>query len=131
MGHNSHFVFIFCVFSLVLCFWAGCKTQQPVIIDTGDIERLRYEYQLLREEYNQLQSDYSRLVFESKFYADYYSNTTAAIANGIAELGELENDNATEIAKLREYIAIVRNIIQGIIAREYAERPADFEIDPD
>ena len=111
-------------FILGLC--SGCQTQSPVIIDSGDIERLRAEYNELRAEYDKLQSDYSRLVTESQFYAEYYKHTTEAIADGIRELSELGSDSLTEIAKLRSYITILRNIIDSINSGQSAEGQPDI-----
>src|SRR5215510_566994 len=101
MGNrNNRFNSVLYIFSIVLCLGTiGCATQQPVIVDTGDIERLRHEYEQLRGEYNRLQQDHQRLVSESQFYADYYRNAAAAIETGIRELSELGADSAGEIAR--------------------------------
>ena len=109
----------------------GCSSKPVVIVDTGDIERLRFEYQQLRAEYNQLQANYSRLITESKFYADYYSNATAAIASGITELDRLGSSMADDIAKLRGYNNILRNIVNNIIIGQSTERQSNIEIDAD
>ena len=111
--------------SAVISF-SGCKTQSPVIIDSRDIERLRAEYQQLRTEYDKLQSDYSRLVIESQFYAEYYKHTTEAIADGIRKLGELGSDSLKEIAKLRGYVTILKDIINGINNGQSTEGQPDI-----
>jgi len=122
------FVFICVISGLSI----GCASKpEPVVIDTGDIERLRYQYEQLRSEYDKLQQDYSRLVAENQFYADYYRNATAAIADGIQELGELGTDSANEIARIRTNIAILRNIINNIIEGEHGEGRQDTGTDSD
>jgi cell division protein FtsL len=121
-------LFVICS-ALSLC--TGCATQSPVVIDTGNIERLRYEYEQLRSEYDKLQQDYSRLVAESQFYADYYRNATAAIEAGIRELGELGTDSAGEIAKIRTNLAVLRNIINQIIAGQSGEGRQNTGVDAD
>jgi len=109
-------IFLFIIVIGIAC--SGCKTQQPVVVDTGTIERIRSEYQQLRSEYERLQSDYNKLTEDSKFYADYYQSATATIATGIDELSKLGTDNAAEIAKLRSYVTILRGIVNGIIEGE-------------
>lgn len=128
MGFINNRIRLVIILSVILCFWTGCTTP-AAIIDTGDIERIRYEYQQLRTEYDKLQSDYQRLANDSQFYADYYQHATEAITTGIAELAELGNDNATEIAKLRGYVIILRNIINDIIAREQRSESGQTQID--
>jgi hypothetical protein len=108
----------------------GCATRpEPVVIDTGDFERLRYEFEQLRGEYDRLQSDYQRLTAESQFYADYYRYTTEAIAKGLEQLEKLGTDNIAEIARLRGYIAILKNIIVIILAGEQGEGSTDTSVD--
>jgi len=114
---------------ILAALFSGCKTGSPVVVDTGDIERLRSEYQQLRSEYERLQSDYKQLTDESKFYADYYRHATEAIGSGLAELDKLGNDSAGEIAKLRSYISVLRNIIQGIIEGQHGERQENPQAD--
>jgi len=114
---------------LLAVFCSGCTTRSPVIVDTGDIDKLRYEYKQLREEYNRLQSDYRQLTDDSKFYADYYRHTTETIGRGLEEIGELGNSSAGEISKLRSYIAVIRNIIKGIIAGQQREGQQDSQVD--
>ncbi|MDR2923434.1 MAG: hypothetical protein LBU85_08860 [Treponema sp.] len=123
-----HIFLLFVVIGIVL---SGCRTQQPVIVDTGDIERLRYEYQQLRDEYDRLKQDYARLIADQQFYVDYYLNATTRIGQGIRELQEIGNSSAAEIAKLRSCIAIIRNIVNGIIEGQQGERQQDTQIDGD
>jgi prefoldin subunit 5 len=125
----EHYLHIILLLITIAIMVSGCKTGSPVVVDTGDIERLRSEYQQLRSEYERLQSDYKQLTDESKFYADYYRRATEAIGNGLAELGKLGNDSAGEIAKLRSYITVLRNIIQGIIEGQYGERQENPQAD--
>jgi len=120
-------LFIVCA---VLSLCSGCTTQ-PIIVDTGDIERLRAEYRQLREEYNRLQQDHQRLIDDQQFYADYYRNATAAIETGIRELGELGTDSLSEIARLRSYIAILRSIVNNILEGEQREGRQDTQADGD
>jgi len=112
-------LFVICA---VIGLCSGCRSQQPIIADTGIVEQLRYEYQQLRNEYDKLQSDYSRLVEESNYYAEYYRNATAAIETGLAKLNEIGSGQLAEISALRTNIAIIRNIIQAIIDGERKER---------
>jgi prefoldin subunit 5 len=130
MNGKEIFSLIALVFSILLAVCcSGCATKPAVVIDTGDIERLRYEYQQLRSQYDKLQSDYQRLTNESKFYADYYFNTTETIAKGIGEIGKLGIDSLSEIAKLRSYITIFRTIIDSIITGQQREGREDSQAD--
>jgi len=116
--YEKHFnYFLLIILSAFVC--TGCTSQSATVIDTGDIERIRFDYQQLKTEYDKLQSDYQKLANDSQFYAEYYQHATEAITAGIIELTELGNNNATEIAKLRSYVTILRNIINDIITREY------------
>jgi len=119
--------FIVIVFFVLIAFGcSGCKTQQPVIVDTGNIERLRAEYQQLRDEYDKLQSDYQRTIADNKYYADYYQSATETIAAGTRELAALGASSAEEITKLRSYVAIFRIIINGIIEGQQGEGYKDI-----
>jgi transposase len=100
---------------------SGCETRSPVVVDTGDIERLRQDYRQLMDEYNKLKSDYAEFIEENQFYADYYRNTTAAIESGIDELIAIGNSQLTEIAKLRANITVIRKIINSIIEGQQKE----------
>jgi len=124
---NGLFIFL-CLFIAGIAF-SGCGSQQPVVVDTGDIERLRYEYQQLRDEYSQLQQDYQRLAERSRFYAGYYQNATERIAAGADELAEIGRSNADEIATLRSNIAILRKIINGIAEGQQREGRQDTQAD--
>jgi prefoldin subunit 5 len=108
-----------CLFIIVLLavFYSGCQSK-PVVIDSGDFERVRSEYQQLREEYERLQSDYRQFAEGQQFYVDYYRNATARIESGLNELASLGADSSGEIQKLRSLINILRNIVQGIIDQE-------------
>ena len=122
--------FLFFVMVSICAGFNSCKSQQSaVIVDTGDIGRLRSEYQQLRNEYDKLQSDYKRLVEDQQFYAEYYLNATAAIGSGLDELANIGTDSVAEIAKLRGYVAILRNIINAIIAGQQEERQQDSGVD--
>jgi hypothetical protein len=120
-------IIVFVFICLVSGLFFDCANRPAAVFDTGDFERLRYQYKQLRGEYNRLQSDYSKLVSESQFYANYYRNATEAIASGIRELGELGSDSIAEIAKIRANIAILRNIVQSIIDGESGERQPNTE----
>jgi prefoldin subunit 5 len=120
MVKTLHCFFIVVIIAFI-CAGAGCKTQQPVIVDTGDIERLRAEYQQIRGEYERLQQDYQRLAENQQFYVDYYRNATERIGSGLDQLSELSADSAGEIQRLRGYATVLRNIINGIIAGEQGE----------
>ena len=128
---NNRIIFnsIFCIMAFTFCLWTtGCKTE-PVIIDTGNIERIRQEYNDLRTEYERLQSDYNELTANSKFYADYYQHATESIGIGLDELDRIGTDNAGEIEKLREYVTILRGIILSIIEGESGKSDKNIEID--
>jgi uncharacterized phage infection (PIP) family protein YhgE len=112
--YKKSFISAVILFFIITVIFSGCKSQQPVVIDTGDIRQLRYELESLREEYNRLQSDYQQLANDSKFYADYYQHATETIAAGIRELNEIGTDSMAEIQKLRNYATIFRNIINNI-----------------
>ena len=124
-------LFVLLIVCAVLSLCTGCASKPAVVVDTGDIDRLRYELESLRGEYEHLQSDYRRLAVESQFYADYYRRTTAVIESGLGELSALGTDSAGEIQKLRSYVAILRNIINGIIAGEQGEGRQDTQTDGD
>ena len=108
------FLIGFVVLSMLL---TGCQTQ-PTVVDTGDIERLRQEHNAIRAEYERLQSDYNKLTKDSQFYADYYQQTTATIGTGLGELSTIGASNESEIAKLRKYVEVLRNIVNNIINGE-------------
>jgi hypothetical protein len=116
---------------ILTALFSGCATRSPVVVDTGDIERLRQDYRQLMDEYDRLKSDYAEYIEESQFYADYYRNTAAAIESGIEELIAIGNSQLTEIAKLRANIAILRKIINGIIEGQQRERRENSEVDGD
>ena len=116
---NSNF-FILCLITAGTIL-SGCQSQRPVLVDTGDIERLRYEYRQLMDEYNKLQQDYQRLAERSQFYADYYQYATERIAAGTDELAKIGASSADEITKIRNNIAILRKIINGIIEGQQNE----------
>ena len=105
-------------FAVVLCLWgAGCQSK-PLVIDTADIDRHRFEYQQLRSEYERLQQDYRELAESNQFYAEYYRRTTEAINAGLEELSNIGASSATEIQRLRELVGVLRDIIQTIIDSE-------------
>ena len=118
-----------CVAFLLLSagIFSGCATK-PVVIDAGDTERVRFEYQQLRGEYEKLESDYKRLAEDSQWYVDYYRNATAAIESGLGELASIGADSAGEIQKLRILISILRNIVQSLIDAESEERKRNIAV---
>ena len=122
-------VIVLLIPALSLC--AGCASKPAVTVDTGDIERLRYELESLRGEYDSLKQNYQQLADESQFYADYYRRATAVIESGLGELSALGADSAGEIQKLRSYIAILRNIVNNIIAGGQGEGRQDTQADGD
>ena len=107
---------IFCVIAVIAVCLAGCRSAgQPVIIDTADFERVRYEFEQLRGEYAALQQAHRELTESSRFYAEFYRGATAAIERGLGELHELGADSLSEIARLRELTGILGSIIQVIL----------------
>jgi hypothetical protein len=125
----EHFLHIIILLIAVGIALSGCKTRSPVVIDTGDIERLRSEYQQLRNDYDSLKSDYAQFLEDSQYYVDYYRNATAAIESGIEELNAIGNNQLTEIAKLRANIAVLRKIILGIIEGQQREGQQNSQTD--
>ena len=121
-------LFVVCA---VLSLCTGCASKPAVIVDTGDIEQLRHELESLRSEYARLQQNYQQLADESQFYADYYRRATAVIESGLGELSALGTDSAGEIQKLRSYVAILRNIVNNIIAGEQGKGQQDIKADGD
>jgi len=119
-------IIIGCFICAIVFLFTECATR-PVVVDTGDIERLRLEYEQLRSEYSRLQQDHQRLIADQQFYAGYYRNATAAIESGIRELGKLGADSAGEIARIRANLAILRSIVNSIIAGERGEGRQDTE----
>jgi len=107
----------------------GCTTRPAVVIDTGDIERVREEYNQLREQYKRLESDYQRLTEENQFYVDYYRSTTAAIESGLDELSKFGADSAGEIQRLRSLVFVLRDIIYRIIEKQQREGQQDSQVD--
>jgi len=118
------------IVSAVISLCSGCSTQQPIIMDAGDIEQLRAECEYYRNEYNRIHRDYQRLIEDQQFYADYYQHTTAAINAGIEELAVLGADSLTEIARLRSYISVLKRIIFEILDGERTGQANDIETDP-
>jgi methyl-accepting chemotaxis protein len=109
--------------TLVLCaavFFAGCRSQ-PVLIDTADFERYRQESIRLRNDYARLQQDHRELTERSEHYANYYHHATERIAHAAGELRSLTASQLTEIAKLREYVTILRSIVQDIADTEHTK----------
>jgi len=95
---------------------AGCQsTGQPLVIDTGDFERVRFEIEQLRSEYATLQQSYRELTESNRFYAEFYRSTTEAIGRGLGELHTIGTDSQSEIARLRELVGILRSIVSIII----------------
>jgi uncharacterized phage infection (PIP) family protein YhgE len=110
------------IFAVILAIAGGsCASKPAVIVDTGDIERLRADYEQLRSQYESLQSDHSRLIAEQQFYADYYRHTTERIESGLQEIQRAGTENLDFIEQLRINIAILTRIINGIIAGEQGE----------
>ena len=108
--------FIFIAVIAVLFVFTGCRTTgQPVVIDTGDIERVRHEFEQLGREHAALQQAYRELAEGSQFFIDFHRHTTAAIGSGLEEVHGLGTGSLAEIARLREFVAILRGIVQSII----------------
>jgi len=123
-------LFIFFGIVSLIAVWivcSGCASKPAVIVDTGDIERLRSELEYYRGECDRLQRDNSRIIADGQFYADYYQSATEAIGAGIGELAVLGADSLSEIARLRSYITVLRNIVDSIIAGEQREGQQDSQ----
>jgi len=130
---NEKVFVVIIIIAIILCVVSvcstGCTTRPPVVIDTGNIERVREEYNQLREQYKRLESDYQQLTEEQQFYVDYYRSTTAAIESGLNELSKLGTDSAGEIQRLRSLVLILKDIIYGIIERQQREGQQNSQID--
>jgi hypothetical protein len=113
---------LYCFGLILTILWlgSGCKSD-PVIIDTGDIEKLRYEYQYLRDQYDKLRQDYNDLTESSKRYAEYYQSTTESIKSGLDQLSGYGTSSIGEIDRIREYLKILAGIINSIIEGQSGE----------
>jgi len=88
---------------------AGCRsTGQPLVIDTGDFERVRFDLEQLRSEYAALQQAYREST-------EFQRITTETIGRGLDELSGIGADSQSEIARLRELVGILRSIVSIII----------------
>jgi predicted nucleic acid-binding Zn-ribbon protein len=126
------YIFVILFVIVIGIILSGCQqTKSAVIVDTGDIERLRQEYRQLMGEYSKLQSDYQRLAERSQYYAEYYQHATERIADGTRKLAEVNASGADEVTKLRKNLAIVRTIIHGLVNSESAEGSKDITTDGD
>ena len=108
--------FIFIAVIGIIFFFTGCRTTgQPLVIDTGDFERVRSGFEQLGREHAALQQAYRELAEQSQFFVDFHRNATEAIGRGLGELHDIGADSLTEIARLRELSAILRSVVQSII----------------
>jgi hypothetical protein len=87
----------------------------PLVIDSADFERVRFELEQLGREHAELQSAYRDLAESSRFFADFHRSATEAIGLGLGELSALGADSLGEIAQLRELVAILRSIVQVVL----------------
>jgi len=108
-------VFLVFVFGLGSLLFTGCRTGQPMVIDTGDFERVRHEFEHLRGEHAVLQQAYRELAESSQFFIDFHRQATGRIESGLGELSELGAGSLTEIARLRELAGILGSVVQVII----------------
>ena len=108
---------LFVIVCVGIFVFAGCRTQ-PVIVDTGDIERLRHELVELGREHAQLQLAYRELAQSSQFFIDFHRNTAERIESGLGELSVIGTGSLAEIERLRGFVTVLRDIINGIISGE-------------
>ena len=97
-------LFVICA---VLSLCTGCASKQPVIVDTGDIQRLQNQLEYYRAEFDRIQSENQRLTKRSLEMAERVNQTSR-------ELQSLGASTLNEVAKLREYIAILEDFFFDI-----------------
>jgi len=132
MGFNrNRDVFCIIIIAIVLGFWSGCTTQQPVVVDTGDIQRLQSQLEYYRGEFNRIQSENQRLTERSLEMAERNNEVAERVNQTSRELQSLGASTLDEVARLRGYVAILEDFFFDINTGQQREGRQDIEADGD
>jgi len=122
------YIFFACLASyFIISVFTGCRTAEPVIVDTGDIQRLQSQLEYYRGELNRIQSENQRLTERSLEMAKRNSEVAERVNQASRELQSLGASTLDEVSKLRKYVAILERFFSDIDAGKHGERRQDIE----